>query len=198
MNKKSSEATDPEMTARKVEDKAAEIQESAKSEIADATGRAKAKGKEITEETKVAVREKVEEAKSSVRRVAEERCEQVAGKINEYRRAARAAAVKLKEDDDGVLAEHIEKLSGKLGDVSDYLSNTGVDQLARDAGKFTRKNPEIMLGATVLAGFALARFLKTSAHSHRDVDERLPSRYVRSNQPYRQPVASPPSNPLTY
>lgn len=197
MINKSSETTNPEKAAQKVGDKANELQASAKAEATAAAETAKAKGKEIVEETQVAMREKVDEAKSSFRRIAEDRREQVATKVDEYRRAAKAAAEKLKDDDDGILAEHIENLSGKLGDVSSYLSNTNVDQLARDAGKFTRKNPEIMLGATVLVGFALARFLKASAHSHGDKDHYLPNHY---SQPIQStgPVASYQSRPNNY
>jgi len=175
MSIETSGAGAPEKTADNVKSKAIEVQAAVKTEATDTVEAAKLKGKEMARKTEATVRDAFEETKSSMCRVADKRREQVAGKVSDYQRAAKAAASKLKEQDDDTLGEHLENLSAKLGDVSDYLSNNRVDALTRDAGRFTRKNPELMLGATVLIGFAVARFLKTSAHSSNESDRRSES-----------------------
>lgn len=171
-------ANDPKTAAERVESKAENLTIAVKKKTDEAVDSAKKKSEELTKSVKATVDEKVGEAKNSVLKAAEKRREQAAGKIHDYQRAAAAAASKLKGDDDETLGDHLQDLSGKLADVSEYLEKTDVKQLVRDAGKFTRKHPEIVLGGTVLLGFAVARFLKTSAHETWD-DQHLPARYAR-------------------
>lgn len=58
----------------------------------------------------------------------------------------------------------IHETANSLERASSALRHQNVDQLADAFGRFARTNPAAFFAGTVVAGFALARFLKSSAH----------------------------------
>ena len=47
--------------------------------------------------------------------------------------------------------------------ISSSLRDRSVDALLHDFGEFARRRPATLIGASLIGGFALARFLKSSA-----------------------------------
>ena len=54
-------------------------------------------------------------------------------------------------------------VAARIEDFSDTISHRDVDDLLSAATSFARARPMLFLGGAVIAGFALARFLKTSS-----------------------------------
>jgi len=61
------------------------------------------------------------------------------------------------------LARYVRDSADKIRNVSNDLSNREVNELLKTAADFARSQPAIFIGATIAAGFVLARFLKSSA-----------------------------------
>jgi len=59
-------------------------------------------------------------------------------------------------------AQYIRRAADQIGTVSDAFRRRDLNQLVADVQGFARKQPTAFLGAAVLAGFAVVRFLKTS------------------------------------
>jgi hypothetical protein len=59
-------------------------------------------------------------------------------------------------------AQYIRLAADRIGNVSDAFRRRDLNQLVADVQGFARRQPTAFLGAAVLAGFAVVRFLKTS------------------------------------
>jgi len=59
-------------------------------------------------------------------------------------------------------AQYIRLAADRIGTVSDAFRRRDINQLVADVQGFARRQPTAFLGAAVLAGFAVVRFLKTS------------------------------------
>ena len=53
----------------------------------------------------------------------------------------------------------------KVEDFSENISSRNVDELVKAATELARSQPMIFIGGAVAAGFALSRFLKSSANN---------------------------------
>jgi hypothetical protein len=62
-------------------------------------------------------------------------------------------------------AQYIRYAADQIDSVSNALKRRDVNQLVSDVQEFARRQPTAFLGAAVLAGFAVIRFLKTSTAS---------------------------------
>jgi len=95
-------------------------------------------------------------------KTAEEQMGRGAEAIQGFARAIEAAGSEL-EEQSPQLARLVNDWAGKVRDVSRSVSNRQVSDLVDTANDFARTQPAIFFGAAVAAGFALARFLKSSA-----------------------------------
>jgi hypothetical protein len=77
--------------------------------------------------------------------------------------AARDAARSLQQGDAGPLPRYVDAAAERLERASGYLRDHDVRAMAREAEDFARRRPELFVAGSVLAGLALARFLKSSA-----------------------------------
>lgn len=132
--KKSSPDSGMEAAGR-IKEEAGELKSSAQESASATYESAKKTGGELVETTEENVRGGYLEARSSLLRVAEERRQQAAGKVDDYRRAAVAAASKLKEDGEAALGDHLQDLTRRLVDASSYLGNTKVKKMAPQGGE---------------------------------------------------------------
>jgi hypothetical protein len=60
------------------------------------------------------------------------------------------------------VADYANSFAGQVERFASYLRDKDVDDLARDAGDYARKNPMVFVGGAFLLGLAVARFLKSS------------------------------------
>jgi hypothetical protein len=120
--------------AREMKDQAANVAESAK----DLASQAGEKLLNSVEEQKAAGADFVSGMAGAIRRAA-----------NEFGEVPQAA-------------QYIRLAADQIDTVSDAFRRRDVNQLVADVQGFARRQPTAFLGAAVLAGFAIVRFLKTS------------------------------------
>ena len=72
-------------------------------------------------------------------------------------------------------------LSG-VREASETLRESSMDELIALIADYGRRQPALFLGACALSGFALARFMKSSADRRRDAYERALSRHRGSGR----------------
>lgn len=60
-------------------------------------------------------------------------------------------------------ARYVKQAAGQVESLSESLQNRSVEELASAFSNFARTRPTALLGASVLAGFALTRLIKASA-----------------------------------
>jgi hypothetical protein len=104
----------------------------------------------------------VSEIGNELGKTAEEQVSHGADAIRGFARAIEAAGSEL-EKISPQLAHYVNDSAGKIREVSNGLSNRQVDDLIRTATDFARSQPAVFVGAAIATGFALARFLKSSA-----------------------------------
>jgi hypothetical protein len=101
-------------------------------------------------------------AESEVRNFAEQQKAAGADRIAGVAQAADATANKL-QDMAPKGAEYLHDLAGKLDEMASALRDQSADELIEKAADFARKQPAVLFAGAVAAGFALSRFLKSSA-----------------------------------
>lgn len=114
-----------------------------------------------------AARPAVEKAQS----FAEQQKRMGAGQIDGVARAVHRAA----EEIEGQLprvARSVHQAASRLDAASSSLRDRSVDELLTSFGDFARSQPWVLFGGAVLTGFALSRFLKSSAQNDADASSR--------------------------
>lgn len=82
--------------------------------------------------------------------------------LKRFARAIDSAAREL-EPQSAAVAGAVHEAARKVDGLSDNLSNRDVNELIKSAAQLARAQPVLFLGGSVAAGFALARFLKSSS-----------------------------------
>jgi len=89
--------------------------------------------------------------------------------IRRFARAIDNAANEL-EGQSPTVARSAHEAADRVKGLSDNVSNRNISELLESATQLARTQPGLFLGGSVFAGFAMARFLKSSAH-HRSESE---------------------------
>jgi len=105
----------------------------------------------------------VEPAKEKIRHLAEEQKAAGADRLDAVARAVHEAADRLEPELPPRTAGYIHDAAGGLERASTAIRERSIDDLLRLAGDFARRQPVAFFGGAGLAGFALSRFLKSSA-----------------------------------
>ena len=113
-------------------------------------------------------REGLSDAKEQLRNTAEEQKDAGADRIKHIAGAVRRAADEL-EQEIPQAAHYVRRAAKELENVSEAVQRRDVYELADVVQDFARRQPTAFLGASVLAGFAAVRFLKTSAEGRSSV-----------------------------
>jgi len=80
-------------------------------------------------------------------------------------------------------AQYIRLAADQIDSVSDAFRRRDLNQLVADVQDFARRQPTAFMGAAVLAGFAVMRFLKTSTANA--ATHSMAGHHSQSNQGYR-------------
>ncbi|MFP4347423.1 MAG: hypothetical protein ACOC3W_01680 [Thermodesulfobacteriota bacterium] len=118
------------------------------------------KGHEMKEEAEEKARTKFEEGKQYGER-----------NLESTAQALRDAAGTLKEDDQEAMARYTEWAAGQVDSVAGYFRDRSVDDVLHDVRYMARKNPGMVLGGALMAGFLAARFLKASEPMRSEIPE---------------------------
>ena len=82
--------------------------------------------------------------------------------IRQFAHAIDSAATEL-ERQSRTVARTVHDAARRVEGLSDNLSNRSLNELIDSAAELARAQPALFIGGSVAAGFALARFLKSSA-----------------------------------
>ena len=99
------------------------------------------------------------------------RKEQAADRIAAVAGAVREAARSLQQQDPNGFARYADTAARQLERASGYLRERDLRGMLREAEGFARRRPELFLAGSVLAGLALARFLKSSSRRSHPSDD---------------------------
>ena len=85
------------------------------------------------------------------------------GRIEGVAHALRSASDDLRERGQPMVAEYSRQVAEGLESMADSLSRRNVDDLVGGVEDFARDRPVAFIGGAMVAGFALARFMKSSS-----------------------------------
>jgi len=114
---------------------------SARQYAGDIAGRAKEKGRSLFEQQK----------------------ESALGQVGSVAHAIRNTASNLQGEGQDQTARYVQMIADQLESLGGRLRNKDLDTLLRDAQGLARRSPTTLLVGSVVAGFLLARFLKSSS-----------------------------------
>lgn len=103
-----------------------------------------------------------ETAKVQARRIASQQKEAGAERLGEVAGAVHGAARSL-EAGMPQMATYVHDAAVRLEDAATTLRTRNLDDIMDDIGRFARAQPALFFGGAMLAGFALTRFLKSTA-----------------------------------
>lgn len=101
--------------------------------------------------------------KEDGRRTLEQRKRSAADRVDGIAQALERSGAQFVENDQPTLAELLNRISGTVGNLATRLREGTVDDLVADTRSFARRNPGLFVAAGLVAGFAVARFVKASA-----------------------------------
>jgi hypothetical protein len=116
----------------------------------------------VAEETRDGLAETIEPAKQKAKSFAEDQKAAGARKIGDVAHVVHDAATRLQSELPQA-ARSIHDAAGALEQASVALRERSIDELVTSCLDFGRARPGVFFGAAALAGFAMARFVKSSA-----------------------------------
>jgi hypothetical protein len=141
------------------EGKASELKQRARAE-ADAVGQ-QVRG--AAEDIKREAAHAAEQTKEQVRLMAARQKQAAAGQVSGFAQALKGASGDLEHRGQPFAARCVEQAAEGLQRASDALEQRDFDELIGGVEDFARRQPVAFLGGAVLAGFGLARLMKSSA-----------------------------------
>jgi hypothetical protein len=142
---------DAQAAAAKLRDGAGQAADSLKGTVSGAADEAVTQGESI-----------VDAARGRAEGLAEEGKEAVAGQASGFATAIRHAADDL-EGTSPEIARHVRTAAESVEGISSALRDRSAGQLVQDVADFARRQPAAFFGVAAIAGFALARFAKSSS-----------------------------------
>jgi hypothetical protein len=100
--------------------------------------------------------------KEDGRQTLEQRKRSAADRVEGIAQALERTSANFSENEP-TLAELANRLSGTVSNLATRLREGSIDDLVDDTRSFARRNPVLFIAGGLVAGFALARFVKASA-----------------------------------
>ena len=125
---------------------------------------AKDQAKNLAHEAKDQTVKVAEQARDHVQHLVGQQKDQAADRLGSLAGALREAGRKLNEgEQSGDFGRYADRAAEQVDRLSTYLRDNDLRGFVRDTENFARRRPEVFLGGALLAGLALARFLKASS-----------------------------------
>lgn len=105
----------------------------------------------------------VEQGRGAVQRQVGQRSAQLGDQIGAASRTIRQVAEQARNDGNDQQARLADEAAKRAERVSNYLGDVDPERLMADAEDFARRQPWLVAGVGLVAGFALARSLKASS-----------------------------------
>jgi hypothetical protein len=103
-----------------------------------------------------------ERLKEDGRRTIEQRKRSAAERVDGIAQAIERTSAQF-SDNEPTLADLTNRLANTVGNLATRLREGSIEELIDDTRALARRNPGLFIAGGVLAGFALARFVKASA-----------------------------------
>ena len=109
----------------------------------------------------------VDDAKERARSMAGEQKNQAAERLTGFASALRSASSDLDEQGQTIVSGFVRQAADGLEHFSGAVRRNDVDDLLGGIEDFARRQPAVFIGSAVLAGFGIARFMKSSSERRR-------------------------------
>lgn len=126
-------------------------------------GRADDPVRQATAETARDVKDLAGRAKDQGISAMEQQKHAAAGQMDSVAHAFRSAASQLQDEDKSQAGRYVDMAAQRLESFANELRGKDMDTLLRDAENMGRRAPATLFAGSLVAGFLLARFLKSSA-----------------------------------
>jgi hypothetical protein len=161
-------------------DSSERVSETGTDQTRSATQAAQEQGEHLTDRAREKAGElkrQAEEAahgmRDRARSIADQQKHAAAGRVEGIAHALRRASDDLREQGQPMIAEYSRYAAEGLESMAQSLDRRDVDDFVEGVESFARQRPLAFLGGTMVAGFALARFMKSSsARRYRRTAER--------------------------
>lgn len=130
-----------------------------------ATQQVKRDAQETAQQMKQDAQEAVGKAKEQVKSMLSDQKHAAASQVEGFAQALRKAAEELNAQDQSPVAGYVQRAAEGLDRLGGALREGNMDNLAAQVQDYARRQPGVFLGGAVVAGFLLARFLKSSSPS---------------------------------
>jgi hypothetical protein len=127
------------------------------------TERARRKAGELAGDLKRQAEESAEDMRQRARSAVDQQKEVAIGGIEGVAHALRSESDDLRERGQPLAAEYSRQVADGLGRLADWVSRRNVDDVTGGLEDFARQRPVAFIGGAMVAGFALARFMKSSS-----------------------------------
>ena len=127
-----------------------------------------ASGRGISEKAKERAHGLVDDAKERARSMAGEQKNLAADRVTGFADALRHASSDLDQQGQSLVSGVVRQAADGLERVSGAMRSNDVDDLVGSIEDFARRQPAVFIGSAVLAGFGIARFMKSSSERRRE------------------------------
>lgn len=143
---------------------------------------------DTAEDVKRQARDAAARTRAEVHSMAVRQKQAAAGQVSGFAQALKSASVDLDGRGQQFAARYVEQAADGLERVSDALERRDPDDLLTGVEDFARRQPIAFMGGAVIAGFGLARLMKSSAARRRGVGPEM-----RTHAPGAAPASPSPS-----
>jgi hypothetical protein len=137
--------------------------EALRSTAEQVTGQVKEQVKEKAGALKRQAKETAEDMRERARSVVDQQKQAAVGRVDGIAHALRTASDELRDQGQPMAAEYSRYAAEGLDSVARSLERREVGDFVNSVEQFARERPAAFLGGAMVAGFALARFMKSSS-----------------------------------
>jgi hypothetical protein len=127
------------------------------------TDRARRKAGELAGDLKRKAEESAEDLRQRARSAVDQQKDTAVGGIEGVAHALRSASDDLRERGQPLAAECSRQAADGLESLANWVSRRNIDDVTGGLEDFARQRPGAFIGGAMVAGFALARFMKSSS-----------------------------------
>jgi uncharacterized protein YjbJ (UPF0337 family) len=127
------------------------------------TGRARKKAGEMAGDLKRQAEDSAKDMRERARSAVDQQKDAAVGGMEGMAQALRSASDDLRERGQPVVAEYSRQMADGLESMASWVSRRNLDDLVGGVEDFARQRPVAFMSGAVVAGFALARFMKSSS-----------------------------------
>ena len=132
--------------------------------------------------------------KEDGRRTLEQRKRSAAERVREIAQAIERTGAQF-SDNEPTLADVATRLAATVGNLATRLREGSIDDLVEDTRAFARRHPGLFIAGGMLAGFALARFVKASPRRIETLTEEVDEVIVEDEIIVEEEVVARPGAP---